>query len=172
VDRLDRRCKEDVVKRTQITVLFCVLLTQSWVSGQSTDPFVGTWQINLAKSSFGTPEAAYKKSVIRIEPAKQGQQRMRVETVAANGQLMQYEFSAGYDGKPYPLKGRGMIPQDTVTLKRLDERTFERVFRRGERITITAVNRVSADGKTLTLTQNGIGVGGKPLKLTLIYEKQ
>ena len=59
----------------------------------------------------------------------------------------------------------------TVTLKKLDNRTVERItYMKGKKLVIEKW-AISADGKTRTVTQSGVGPDGKPVDNVLVYEK-
>jgi hypothetical protein len=133
---------------------------------QGPDPFVGTWELNAAKSSFGVPAMAYKGSTLKIEAAGNGQ-KVVVENIGPQGQSFGYDFTAGYDGKDSAVPGVG-----TVTLKRVDARTLERTHKTDGKPTMTFMTRVSPDGKTLTINQDGTGPNGQVMKNTLVYEKK
>jgi hypothetical protein len=60
----------------------------------------------------------------------------------------------------------------TVTLKRLDNRTAERIsYLNGKKLVIEKWE-ISRDGKTRTVTQSGVGPDNKPVDNVLVYEKQ
>ena len=136
------------------------------LGAQGKDPFVGTWVLNVAKSSFAVPAAAYKSSTMQIETAGDGQ-KIDVDTAGPGGPPIRYSFTASFDGKDYPVPGIG-----TVTLKRVDPRTVERVHKTDGKPTMTILSRVSRDGKTLTLTQTGTGRAGEQVHNELVYEKK
>jgi hypothetical protein len=133
---------------------------------QETDPFVGTWVLNSAKSTFAPPSAPYKSSTLKIEPTPDGE-RIEVENVVASGSPIRYTVEAPFDGKDYPLPGIG-----TVMLKRIDARTVERIHKADGKILMTFRHRVSRDGKTLTATQTGTARGGGAVKNELVYDKK
>ncbi|MFY9748934.1 MAG: hypothetical protein WA891_18825 [Acidobacteriaceae bacterium] len=60
------------------------------------------------------------------------------------------------DGQDYP-QGPDARPGSTSSIRRVDENTLEMTDKRGEKVTDTREIRLSADGKTLTMTVNGPG---------------
>lgn len=150
-----------------------VMLAAAWILAdvvglvaQRQDPFVGTWELNAAKSTFSVPATAYKRSTIKIEKVGDGQ-TIDVDSEPVNGRGIHYTLTAFFDGKDHPVEGIG-----TVTLKRVDARTVERVHKTDGKPTLTILSRVSSDGKTLSVTQTGTGRDGKPMKSQLLYEKK
>jgi hypothetical protein len=138
------------------------------LAAQSRDPFVGTWHFNAAKSTFGNPATAFKESTITIQAFGNGQ-KVVVDTISGRGQHIEYEFTAAFDGKDYPITG---VAPGTVTLKRIDDRTIERIHKNDGKQTLVFLTRVSPDGKILMLTQTGTGPQGQPVKNTILYEKK
>jgi hypothetical protein len=135
-----------------------VLLAQS-------NPFVGTWKLNLAKSKFssGTPP---KEQMMTLQMA--GDQ----ETVS---------FTAT-DGSPISLKyevpdkgGTGKIlagAYDAVSGKRIDDNTYETSLMKGGKEVLHVRTVVSKDGRTLTATTKGTDPQGNPVSRVTVWEKQ
>lgn len=131
-------------------------------------PFAGSWQLNVSKSKY-TPGPAPKSSVVKVEYIGDTR-RSIVDSVTAAGQRTRVEYSAASDGKDYPIKGSP--DADTVSLKRVDANTIERTDKRSGKVVITLLIRLSADGKTMTVTQKGTNAQGQRVDNTLVYEKQ
>ena len=59
-----------------------------------------------------------------------------------------------------------------MTLKRIDNRTIERItYLKGEKL-VTEKWEISRDGKTRIVMQSGVGPDGKPVDNVLAYDKQ
>jgi hypothetical protein len=140
----------------------------SVISAQATDPRVGTWQLNVTKSKY-TPGPAPKSQTLKIEASGKGE-KVTSETVTASGTKAVTEYTAEYDGKPYPLKGSDTA--DMVTLKRVDTHTTERVDTKGGKTVTTYHRVVSKDGKTMTVTTKGTDAQGKATHNVVVFEKQ
>jgi hypothetical protein len=56
--------------------------------------------------------------------------------------------------------------------KRIDDNNYENVWKKGGKATVTAKVSVSADGKTLTVTQAGKNEKGEAVNITAVYDKQ
>jgi hypothetical protein len=145
-----------------------LLLGLGGIAGaQSTDPLVGTWKLNLAKSTF-SPGPAPKAVTLRYEAAGQGL-KVTVDSEAATGQT-KWEYQAGFDGKDYPITGN---PQaDMISMKRLTSTSTEAAFKKGGKATTTSARAVSADGKTLTITTTGTNTEGKKVHDVQVFERQ
>jgi hypothetical protein len=138
------------------------------LSAQVTNPRIGTWQNNVAKSKYD-PGPGPKSQTLTIEAAGEGE-KVTSETVAADGSKTTSEYTANYDGKPYPIKGSPTA--DMVALKRVDSHTTERVDSKGGKTVQTFTRVVSKDGKTMTVTVKGTNAQGKPVHNVIMFERK
>jgi hypothetical protein len=82
-------------------------------------------------------------------------------------------FTATLGGPPVPLVGEGIVSGMTVEVRMLDEYAIELFRSRDGTPASRSVARVSADGKTLTLTVTQLGPDGPRGKpATYVYQKQ
>jgi hypothetical protein len=137
------------------------------VSAQSANPRIGTWHLNVAKSTY-TPGPAPKSQVLTIEAAGAGE-KVTSESVSATGAKSVSVYTANYDGKPYPITG--FETADTVTLKRVDANTSERTDSKGGKAVQTLIRVVSKDGKTMTVTIKGTNAQGQAVNNVVVFEK-
>jgi hypothetical protein len=61
---------------------------------------------------------------------------------------------------------------DTAAPKRIDDNSYENVWKKGGKATVTAKVSVSQDGKTLTVSQTGTDPSGKSVSSVAVYDKQ
>jgi hypothetical protein len=137
------------------------------------DVQTGTWKVNVAKSHYKTAPAPQSQVVTIVPEGKDGVKVM-VNAVNSKGEKSTIEYAAQYDGKEYPRTetGAGAVPGQTVTLKRIDDHTVERIaWLKGKKL-VTEKWEISRDGKTRTVTQSGAGPDGKPVDNVIFYEKQ
>ena len=139
----------------------------SSLSAQGVDPRVGSWHLSVSKSKF-SPGPAPKSQTLKIEAAGKGE-KVTSETISATGDKTVTEYTADFDGKPHPLKGSPVA--DTVTLKRIDANTTERVDSKGGKTMTTYHRVVSTDGKTLTVTSKGTNAQGQATSNVVVFEK-
>jgi hypothetical protein len=147
-----------------------VIVTMSApVFTQQSDPRMGTWKINLAKSKYN-PGPPPKSQTFKFESANGGF-KLTTDGVSAEGKPTHSEITANLDGKPYTVTGNPVGPISRV-YKRVDAHTIESQdtvkgvpsFRRTE--------TVSADGKTLTVTVHGPNAQGIMANNVVVYDKQ
>jgi hypothetical protein len=137
------------------------------VSAQGTDPRIGSWHLNVAKSKY-SPGPAPKSQTLKIEAVGKGE-KVTSEIVSASGEKTLTEYTADFDGKPHPLKGSPTA--DMVALKRIDSYTTERVDSKGGKTVMTFHRVVSKDGKTMTVTSKGTNAQGQAVDNTIVFEK-
>ena len=133
---------------------------------QHNSPRYGTWKLNIEKSTISADAAP--KLLTRVdEPAGNGV-KVTYEGIDADGSRIAYSYTARYDGREYRPTGVGMgNGWETITLKRIDDYTWEATLRRAGKIVSTNKNVVSRDGKTMTqMTQT---VNGRSVS---IWERQ
>ena len=138
------------------------------LSAQAADPLVGTWKLNVAKSTY-SPGPTPKSITAKIEAAGEGE-KLTADGVRGDDTPIRVEYTAQYDGKDYPISGSPMA--DTVSLKRLDANTTERTDKKGGKVVQTLTRKLSSDGKTLTVTIKGTDAEGRPINNLAMFEKQ
>jgi len=159
---------KSVLKFVAIAVLFFVavspLLAQS-------NPLLGTWKLNVAKSSFD-PSTPAPKSQTRTVMAHGDSVMYMVEGVAADGKPTSYSFTVKYDGKEYPTTGTMPGGVDMISIKRIDANNYEATVKKAGKVVGTSKVVISADGKVTTLTAKGMDASGKLISNTSVYDKQ
>src|SRR5712691_4865610 len=138
------------------------------VSAQASDPRIGTWKLNVAKSKY-SPGPAPQSQSLKVEAAGKGE-KVTSEAVGADGKTTKAEYTANFDGKDYPITGNPN--SDTVSLKRIDARTTERIDKKDGKVTLRLKRVVSTDGKTMTVTVKGKDAKGQDVNNTIMFEKQ
>ena len=137
------------------------------VSAQS-DPAVGTWKLNVAKSKY-VPGPAPKSNMITITAAASG-----LHVVAkgedAKGSPTSIDYTATFDGKDAPVKGAPAY--DTTAMKRVDANTTEQTRKKEGKTVQTVTRKISADGKTMTVTTRGKDEAGRTLNTVAVYDRQ
>ena len=146
------------------TAAFVVGMLSVAPVAQPSDPLIGTWKLNVAKSQ------GVKSGSTTIEAAGKGI-RFTVDLMPADGAPSHWEFTANYDGKDYPVTGNSPYG-NTVVLTRVDARTLRITSKQNGKVTTTATIVVSEDGKTRTTTIKGTDVKGQPVDVVSYYEKR
>jgi hypothetical protein len=143
------------------------LLNAQPTSAQA-NPRLGTWKLNVAKSKYEGISAA-KSETRTYSRAADGATALTADAILADGTTQATNYTAKYDGKPYPYRGAN---GDTISVKVVDPFTTDSTVTGGGKVVQTAHSQVSADGKTLTLTTKGTDKVGKAFSSTRVYDKQ
>ena len=137
-------------------------------TAQTTDPFVGTWRLNVAKSKY-TPGPVPKSVTSTYEAAGKGY-KVSVRNEPASGPVLQYSFTTNLDGADSPITGTN-LNADTIAVKRIDANTIEMVNKKGGKVTTTQRSVIAADGKTRTVTTTGTDAQGQKVNNVGVFEK-
>lgn len=147
--------------------LMLLLLGSGRVFSQTAkDPVVGSWELNLAKSTFAGNVPQHR--IISFEVTKDGAIREIAKTQQANGGWDEVTYTAKEDGKDYPISNSVL---DTVSLKRVDAHTVERMGKVRGRVVETRKRVVSPDGHVMTVTTNGTN-NGVPYQSVQVFERR
>jgi hypothetical protein len=138
------------------------------LSAQSSDPRIGTWKLDAAKSKY-SPGPPPQSLTVKVEPAGQGE-KVTAEFVNADGTRTTTVYTANFDGKDNPLTGSQLA--NTVALKRIDTRTTERTDKKEGKVVQTLIRVVSQDGKTMTVTVKGTNAQGQAVANVIVFDKQ
>jgi hypothetical protein len=132
------------------------------------DPVVGTWKLNLAKSTF-SPGPAPKSQTRTYAESPQGI-TLTIKTTAADGKESTSTLTFKDDGKPYPASGNPDFEMVSVT--RVDASTVHSTQTKAGAAVGTGVRTVSKDGKMLTFKQKGTHADGGKYDDVSVYDRQ
>ena len=105
--------------------------------------------------------AAPKSLTLKFEASKGGIRRTS-DGVDADGKATHGTYSSKFDGKDVPWEGNS--DADTAAAKKIDDNTYENVWKKGGKVTVSAKVVVSKDGKTLTVSGTGKNAKGETVK--------
>jgi hypothetical protein len=153
--------------KTRTTVLTVVMLFVGLTMCFASNPNLGTWKLNEAKSKLspGLP-----KNLTVVYAAASDNIKATIDGVDGQGKPTHNEWTGKFDGKDYPVTGDPS--SDSRALKQIDDRTLELTVKKGGKVTMTGRAVVSADGKSRTVTISGTDAAGKKVKTTAVYDKQ
>jgi hypothetical protein len=164
--------KEAQLKRLSLfgTVVALSLVISGVVLAQS-NPSVGTWKLNLAKSHY-SPGPPPKSQTVVNEANGNGIKSTTTGT-AADGSAVSYSYTVTYGDKDYPETGTG-TPNgaDTIAIKRINANAFESTSKRAGNVVQTNRTVYSNEGKLRTITSKGTNQNGQPTNNVSVYDKQ
>lgn len=133
----------------------------------SKDPLIGSWVMDSTKSTF-MPGPVPDERIMTFEAIPNGFKNS-MKTTGAFGNVDDVVYEAKYDGKDYPASP--LTPLDTVSLKRINANTVERIGKAQGKEVETTMFKLSSDGKILTLTVKG-ETHGAPYSSVQIYSRE
>ena len=154
-------------KRLLTAALFMAMVFSSSMA-LAAENWIGTWKMNVAKSKPG-PGPAPKSQTLKFSSSPAGI-TLNTDGVAADGSVRKGSYTSKFDGKDVPWTGNP--DADTAAPKKVDDNNYTNTWKKGGKVTINAKAVVSADGKTLTVTQTGKNAKGEDVNSTAVYEKQ
>lgn len=150
------------------TLLVGAILALGTNAALAADAAVGTWKLNVAKSTFSPGPAPKSQTRSYVESA-QGLM-LTLKTVAADGKESTSTLTAKDDGKPYPVTGNPDF--DTVSVTRVDALTVHSTQMKAGKAVGTGVRTVSTDGKTLTFSSKRTDANGVKHDDVSVYDRQ
>lgn len=113
----------------------------------ASDPFLGTWKLDLSRSTF-TPGPPPKAKILAFSETAQGVVIDETET-EPDGQVLTFGIPYARDGRPTPQNASPAY--DMLSVTQPDAHTMNwKVMRRGEVIGWARAT-VSPDGRTMTM---------------------
>lgn len=155
-------------RATALVALVILAATAAVAAAAQADPLVGTWTLNLTKSTYSSGPAP-RSEIVTYEAAGQGVSFL-VERVDAAGEAITLRGTLMYDGKDHPFPG---TPDwDAETTRRIDALTTETTRKKAGKAVGVRTRVVSADGKTLTLTTRSTDAQGRAIKEVQVYDRK
>src|ERR1700722_4284886 len=137
-------------RRIGVLAALVLMLAAGSVLLAQSNPFVGTWKLDLASSKYNPG------------PPPQSQTRtwdasgmVMVKGVGATGKPFSYGYTIKGDGKESPTMGEIPNKADMISTKKIDANTYEAKFTKGGKQVETTTFKVSNGGKTLTINAKG-----------------
>jgi hypothetical protein len=118
----------------------------------------GTWHLDAAKSKFASP--AKEQSETRTYTVSATKVTMKSSSKDPAGKTLNFSYSAGIDGKSYPMIGNPNA--DRISLTAVSGREFTARSQLHGKPTVQSTATVSADGKHLVLKRKMLRLKGAP----------
>jgi hypothetical protein len=131
------------------------------------EPLVGTWLLDVAKSTFMPVPGP--KGQMRTYALADGQEKMTSRGISGEGKSTFVHYQARYDGKDYDMVGS--LGGNKISLKRIDRLTSEITQKRDGKPAIVATRHVSQDEKTLTVVTKGTLPDGRMLDSIMVFHR-
>ena len=158
-----------VASRVAVTVLAGLLFaTTPSPSFAQTDPWIGTWRLNAAKSTFN-PGPGPRQVTTTVESAPGGY-RLVADAIDAQGRQQRSEWPVTFDGRRNRVTGAPAT--DEVASRRIDPYTQQDEFFKDGQPDGSATFVVSRDGRIMTQISRRLLANGRESIVVAIFEKQ
>jgi hypothetical protein len=138
------------------------------------NPYIGTWQLNVAKSTY-KPGPAMKEETIRFEPDGEKIRRIANGT-DGNGKPID---EGGPEGASFPWDGQFHIvtkpsekPEVQVSVTVKDPHHLSVKIKVDGKLVEDDRSSISKDGKTLTDVDDGVNMKGEKVHNVEVFERQ
>ncbi|MEA3081873.1 MAG: hypothetical protein QOD54_1541 [Sphingomonadales bacterium] len=118
----------------------------------------GTWNLDAAKSKFASP--AKEQSETRTYEVSATRLTMKSSSKDMAGKELNFSYSAGWNGKSYPMVGNPNA--DSISLTAVSPREVKALSRFHGKLSVQSTATVSADGKHLTIKRKMLRLKGAP----------
>jgi hypothetical protein len=133
----------------------------------STDPLVGSWNLNLARSTV--PSGVPKEEIRDVEAAKGGIQSFDT-TVYTDGRTIRSHWTAKYDGKDYPITQDGA--RQTISISRASDHFFNFKIKENGRVVSSGQIVCSPDGKSQTIAGTHTDGAGAQTQFVTVWDRR
>jgi hypothetical protein len=130
--------------------------------------WLGTWKLDVAKSKY-SPGPGPKSLTLKFEATADGI-KLTSDGVNAEGNPTHGEYVSKFEGKDVPWEGNP--DADMASAKKIDDNSYENIWKKDGKTTITAKAVVSKSGKTMTVTLTGTNAKGQTVNNTAVYDRQ
>jgi hypothetical protein len=137
-------------------------------AGSNADPVVGSWKLNLAKSTFGGGPAL--KSQIRTYSQSARGITLKMKTVSADGKETTTQATYQLNGNDFPSMGNPDF--DSLSGMQIDTNTAEFTLKRAGKPIGKIRRTVSNDGQTLTINFLMANANGVQISELTVFDKQ
>jgi hypothetical protein len=151
-------------KKVLCAVAFCLAAV---AVAFASDPNVGAWKLNEAKSKIAAGAA---KNVSVVYTAEGDSYKCVVDGVDGTGKPSHNEWTGKFDGKDYPVTGDPAA--DTRSIKLVSPGHYSLTNKKDGKTVVTGTLVFSAGNKVRTLTTHTTDAAGKKVTSTLVYDRQ
>jgi hypothetical protein len=138
------------------------------VSVAAADPFLGTWKLDLARSTF-TPGPPPKAKTLVFSATPEGTLIDEVE-VEPSGEVMTFKIPYARNGAPTPQNASPAY--DMLAVTQPDAYTANWKVMRNGKVIGSARASVSRDGRTLTMVSNISPAPGTTRSQRAVFDRQ
>jgi hypothetical protein len=135
--------------------------------GAQNEPFLGIWELNLARSSITRGAPPLGETIINVTESGGFKSTLAVVNERSTSvEIHHYNFDGSFH------QTEGSDPRE-LSFKRIDRNTIEQDTRRNGQVTVNRHIELSKDGKTMTFNASGTTGGGQKYTNDIrVYERK
>jgi hypothetical protein len=140
------------------------------VASAQGDAHVGTWELNLEKSTF-SPGPPPRKQSLWYKAEGKGLTAL-LQGIDAEGKPISLDpsnFAINFDGRDHSTP---RLNYDSSAWTRISPNKYVVNRKKAGKVVLTSTNVVSDDGQTMTITTTGVGEDGRPINNVRVYDKR
>jgi hypothetical protein len=158
--------------RSAVRIVPALLLaaTVGSIASAQGESRVGTWELNLSKSTF-SPGPPPKRQTLTFQAAAP-QWMVLLQGIDASGKPINPDMNnlmINFDGRDHPTETEDY---DTTAWKRVDANKYEVIRKKAGKVVLTSTNVLSKDGKTMTITTKGYNAARQAINNVRVYDKR
>jgi hypothetical protein len=171
-----------------VVALIALTLFGVHLAAQPSDPIIGTWVLNVARSQFNpgpAPKLESRTYIVANQETrmtargvdgpltyKAVNQEIKATSIGVDGSgnPIGGEWTVVYDGRDHPVTGDP--DADMCSVKRIDAFTTAFIQKRAGKVVITGTETISRDGTVMTITAKGINARGQTIDNVSVFQKQ
>ncbi len=151
---------------TKVILLALAVFFVGTVVASADNPHMGTWKLNEAKSKF----AGKARNNTVVYEASGDMTKVTVDGVDNMGSPTHNEWTGKFDGKYYDVSGSPTSDKRSYTT--VNTRTLTIREKKGSQVVLKGTITVARNGKTRTVSTNGLNDKGAWIHNTAVYDKQ
>jgi len=145
------------------TAVVAVAIAAALAGQAQAPPWGGAWELDPTQSEYRAGPAAARETMTIVPYI--GAYKITINRTDAGGRMSQTEAIARFDGSDVPAIGLRVPTARAFTI--VDDRTFDMADKVNGLVTLR--RRVSTDGTTLTMTEQGVDEGGQAVDAVLRF---
>ena len=153
-----------------VVAVFALAGSATAMAQNSTEPDMGTWILNLAKSKYDPAALAPKSETRTLEQTPDGMIHETIQVERADGQISKQGSTLQRNGKPFRFTGNPNL--DTIEVTRINSQAITITQLLKGKVIGYQVSSLSADGKVLTLKRTITTATGETQHDVRIYDRQ
>lgn len=140
------------IKLAALAATLAVFLVAANAQTQSENPFIGTWDIDISESDFGSVTAP-ENMTRSYTDLGEGSYAYQVATVSSDGSLGLTSAIYSYDGKGYPIVSFDELPSAArISYRKINDTTVEYTVKLGDEVSQIGAKFISPNYQQLTIS--------------------